>query len=206
MWTKPSPMLKMKLVKAEKRIKPVLLPEQIEAIIKTLNKNTFEGYRNLCMIMLFWDAMIRKEELTTLKTADIDLRAGILKVYGKGRKERQIPMGAKTIKTMHFFLNRWRSTYPGELVFCQRSGKPITARHCHKIIQDLGKRVAIDLYPHLIRHSAATFFIRQGGSPVILQKILGHTSLTVTQNYLHMSTQDLVDNYSRFSPANAIRI
>jgi len=93
-----------------------------------------------------------------------------------------------------------------ETVFCQRNGKPITSRHCHKIIQEIGKKAGVALYPHLIRHSAATYFIRQGGSPVILQKILGHTSLTVTQNYLHMSNQDMVDTYSRFSPSNAIQV
>lgn len=181
-------------------------PEEIQRVLQSLNKSTYEGYRNLTMVMLFWDSMIRKEELITLKIDDIDLRAGLVKVYGKGRKERQVPMGAKTIKTVHFYLNRWRNGTPGNLAFCQRSGKPITSRHCHKIIQDIGNNVGIELYPHLIRHSAATFFIRQGGSPVILQKILGHTSLVVTQNYLHMSNQDMVETYSRFSPSNAIKI
>jgi integrase/recombinase XerD len=206
LWDKPNPTHKMKLIRASKRIKPVITPDQIETILQSLNKSTYEGYRNLTMVMVFWDAMIRKEELITLKVTDLDLRGGLLKVYGKGRKERQVPMGAKTIKMLHFFLNRWRNGTQGDLVFCQRNGKPITSRHCHKIIQDIGQKVNIDLYPHLIRHSAATYFIRQGGSPVILQKILGHTSLTVTQNYLHMSTQDMVDMYSKFSPSNAIRI
>lgn len=204
LWEKSNPTHKLKLIKASKRIKPVISPEQIERAIRTLNKSTFEGYRNLTMIMLFWDSMIRKEELITLKVESLDLRGGLLTVYGKGRKERQVPMGAKTIKTIHFYLNRWRNGTAGNLVFCQRNGKPITSRHCHKIIQDIGKKANLDLYPHLIRHSAATYFIRQGGSPVILQKILGHTSLNVTQNYLHMSNQDMIDTYDKFSPSNAI--
>jgi site-specific recombinase XerD len=182
LWEKPNPAKKLKLVKVSKRIKPVVLPEQIQRVLQSLNKSTYEGYRNLTMTILFWDAMIRKEELITLKVDDVDLRTGLIKVYGKGRKERHVPMGAKMIKTLHFYLNRWRNGTPGNLVFCQRNGKPITSRHCHKIIQDIGKKVGVNLYPHLIRHSAATYFIRQGGSPVILQKILGHTSLVVTQN------------------------
>jgi len=205
-WEKPNPTRKLKLVKVSKRIKPVVTPDEIQRVLQSLNKSTYEGYRNLTMVMLFWDSMIRKEELITLKVEDIDLRAGLVKVYGKGRKERQVPMGAKTIKTLHFYLNRWRNGTQGNLVFCQRSGKPITSRHCHKIVQDIGNNVGIELYPHLIRHSAATYFIRQGGSPVILQKILGHTSLVVTQNYLHMSNQDMLETYSRFSPSNAIKI
>jgi len=206
LWEKPNPTHKLKLIKASKRIKPVISPEQIERALRTLNKSTYEGYRNLTMIMLFWDAMIRKEELITLKVDNLDLRGGLLTVYGKGRKERQVPMGAKAIKTVHFFLNRWRNGTPSNLVFCQRNGKPITSRHCHKIIQDICKKAKFELYPHLIRHSAATYFIRQGGSPVILQKILGHTSLNVTQNYLHMSNQDMVDTYNKFSPSNAISV
>jgi len=82
--------------------------------------------------------------------------------------------------------------------------RPMT--HCHKIIQEIGRKANVIIYPHLIRHSAATFFIRQGGSPVILQKIMGHTSLSVTQNYLHMSNQDMLDTYNKFSPSNAISI
>jgi site-specific recombinase XerD len=205
-WKKPNPTHKLKLIKTSKRIKPVISPEQVGQILQALNRNTFEGYRNLAIVMLFWDAMIRKEELITLRLENVDLRAGLIKVYGKGRKERQVPMGSKTIKTLHFYLNRWRQEIPGDLMFCQRDGDQITSRHCHKIIQDIGKKVGVTLYPHLIRHSAATYFIRQGGSPVILQKILGHTSLVVTQNYLHMSTQDMVDTYERFSPGNALRL
>lgn len=206
LWEKPNPTKKLKLIKSSKRIKPVVSPEEIQRALQCLNKSTYEGYRNLTMIMIFWDAMIRKEELITLKVDDVDLRGGLIKVYGKGRKERQVPMGAKTIKTLHFYLNRWRDGRKGNLVFCQRNGKPITSRHCHKIIQDIGKQAGFDLYPHLIRHSAATFFIRQGGSPVILQKILGHTSLVVTQNYLHMSSQDMIESYNRFSPSNFIAL
>lgn len=206
LWEKPNPTKKLKLIKASKRIKPVVSPEEIQRALQCLNKSTYEGYRNLTMIMIFWDAMIRKEELITLKVDDVDLRGGLIKVYGKGRKERQVPMGAKTIKMLHFYLNRWRNGTAGNLVFCQRNGKPITSRHCHKIVQDIGKRAGVDLYPHLIRHSAATFFIRQGGSPVILQKILGHTSLVVTQNYLHMSNQDMLETYGKFSPSNAISV
>lgn len=206
LWDKPNPTYKIKLIKVERRIKPVLTPEQIQTALRTLNKKTYEGYRNLTMLMLFWDAMIRKEELITLKLESIDLRAGLLKVYGKGRKERYVPMGARTIKTMHFFLNRWRADIPGDLLFCQRNGKRITSRHCYKIVRHIGENAGIHIYPHLIRHSAATFFIRQGGSPVILQKIMGHTSLNVTQTYLHMSNQDMIDTYSRFSPSNAISV
>ncbi len=204
LWDKPNPTHKLKLIRTSKKIKPVVSPEQIGKVLQTLNKSTFEGYRNLTMIMTLWDTMIRKEELITLKLDHVDLRSGLIKVYGKGRKERQVPMGAKTIKTLHFYLNRWRNGTKGNLVFCQRSGKPITSRHCHKIVQTVGQKANVNIYPHLIRHSAATYFIRQGGSPVILQKILGHTSLTVTQNYLHMDNKDMVDMYGQFSPSNAL--
>jgi len=206
LWDKPNPTHKLKLIRTSKRIKPVISPEQIEKVLRCLNKSTYEGYRNLTMLMVFWDTMIRKEELITLTLEHVDLRGGLIKVYGKGRKERQVPMGAKTIKTLHFYLNRWRNGANGDLVFCQRSGKPITPRHCHKIIQQIGQKVDVNIYPHLIRHSAATYFIRQGGSPVILQKILGHTSLTVTQNYLHMDNKDMVNMYGQYCPSNALTI
>ena len=80
LWEKPNPTKKLKLIKAAKRIKSVVSPEEIQRALQCLNKSTYEGYRNLTMIMIFWDAMIRKEELITLKVDDVDLRGGLIKV------------------------------------------------------------------------------------------------------------------------------
>ena len=78
-------------------------------------------------------------DYTGRKTSKIDLQAGLLKVYGKSSKERQVPMCARMIKSLHFYLNRWRNGTFGEKVFCHLNGKPITSRYCIRLFRTLRK-------------------------------------------------------------------
>jgi integrase/recombinase XerD len=205
-WKKPNPMHRIKRIKIEKKLKEVVTEEDVSRVISVVNKNSFVGYRNMTMLMLFFDTMIRRNELITLTIENVDLKNGIVKVFGKGRKWREVAMGTKMVKTMHFYLNRWRQDIPGDLVFCTHDGKSLDKDNVRHIIFRMGKRVGIHLHPHLLRHSAATWFIRHGGSPALLQRIMGHTSPVVTAGYTHLNSQDMVDSYQRLSPANAIRV
>jgi len=205
-WDDNSPMANIKLLKTEVIIKQVIEPEIIQKIIRSISKKTYEGNRNRIMILLFWDGMLRLNELLNLKYNDFEPETRLIKVYGKGRKERMVPLGLKTIKSLRYFIKRWRKKYSGEYLVSMRNGFPLSERHCHKIVQSLGKNSHTKLYPHLIRHSAATWYIQQGGNPVILQRILGHSSLSVTQRYLHLSNEDAINSYDSFSPSNCLKI
>jgi site-specific recombinase XerD len=118
-WTKPNPMHKIKRIKAEKKVKDVVSPEDIEQVIGKVNKRTFVGYRNMTMLMMFFDTMIRRNELVTLTLENVDLHAGRIRVFGKGRKWREVGMGARMTKTLHFYLKRYREDLPGDLVFAR---------------------------------------------------------------------------------------
>jgi site-specific recombinase XerD len=176
-----NPLQGIRLLKVAKRMKPVIGPETIQRIARSLNRKRFEGMRNLVLILLFWDGMLRSTEARLMTIDNVDLKARLIKVFGKGRKERIIPIGLNTTRIMQQYASLWRVKYPGDYFLCMRDGKPITKRHCHKIIQRLGRKVNVKLHPHLLRHSAATWYIRQGGSPAVLQGILGHSSLLTTQ-------------------------
>jgi integrase/recombinase XerD len=204
LWEGPNPLKGISLLRTSRKLKSVVTPEELQKVLKGLNTRTFEGSRNLVMLLFFWDSMIRLTEMLTLRISDIDLETGLIKVFGKGRKERMIPIGVKTVKQVQKYLHKRKC--PGDLLICMRNGEPIKARHCHKIVQSLGKKQGIKLYPHLLRHSAATWYANQGGNLAVLQRILGHTSLAVTQNYLHLTGEDLTRDYQRFSPGNAIAI
>lgn len=206
LWEQENPMAGVKLLRATKKVKPVISPEDIQKLIATFDKKRFEGNRNLVMTLLLWDGMLRMNEVLGLKVADIDLEGRLIKVFGKGRKERMVPLGVKTLRILHHYLIKWRSKLPGEFLICTRAGERLKDRHCHKIISNIGKRHGLKLYPHLLRHSAATWYIQQGGNPAVLQRILGHTSLLVTQNYLHLSNADTVASYESFSPSNCLRV
>ncbi|MBD3218989.1 MAG: tyrosine-type recombinase/integrase [candidate division Zixibacteria bacterium] len=88
--------------------------------------------------------------------------------------------------------------------FAIEAESPIKPRYMDKIFERISEKVGFKIRPHLIRHSAATWAIKNGMSPAILQKILGHSSIKTTENYLHISGQDIRESYQRFSPVNAL--
>jgi site-specific recombinase XerD len=148
--------------------------------------------------------MLRLGELLGIKLDDIDLNEKLLKVYGKGRKERYVPFSDKTAKSIHTYLIRFRKRIPGELLFPMLNGGKLTLRRAHRIFANPGTKAGLYLHPHLIRHSSASQFIRMGGNPSILQKILGHSSLSVTQRYVHLSNEDMNKAYEKFSPVSQL--
>ncbi len=206
LWNSNNPLEGIKLLKTVSKVKPVITIDDVQLVLKSLKTPVFETVRNKVMVLLFWDCMLRQNELLNLKVSDINLDNRLIKVLGKGRKERMVPMGLQTIKLLHKFLIKWRSKYAGEFLICMRNGEQVKQRHCHKIIQRLGQKQSLKLYPHLFRHSAATHYIRLGGNPAVLQRILGHSSLAITQNYLHLSNIDTVNSYDSFSPSNGLQI
>jgi integrase/recombinase XerD len=203
-WTKPNPAGRLKKIKAKKEIRDTLTPEQISLVAGTANKKIFIGYRNYCMLMLFYDTMIRRNELLTLSMDNVDLKNGLIKVLGKGNKERFVAMGTKMQKILHFYFQRWRKDLPGDLVFCTHQGRALDKDNCRQIVWRMGRKVGLHITPHKIRHSSAIWFIRSGGSPAILQKIMGHTSPVITAGYTHLDYKDLVRASQKFSPGNAV--
>jgi len=200
-----NPTTRLKKVKAPIKVKPVLTPEQMGSVLSKLNRKTFHGSRDHCMILLTFDSMLRLNELLTIRLKDIDLKSKLVKVYGKGRKERYAPFSASTAKSIHTYLVRHRKQTPGTLLFTTTDGRKIDYRRAHRIFANPGKKAGLHVHPHLVRHSAATWFAKSGGNISILQKILGHSSLQVTQRYVHLSNEDMTEAYERHSPAAALR-
>lgn len=207
LWDNGNPMEKIKFTKTERKIKPILTPEGIEKLLAVPNKRTFWGYRNFCIILVFWDTLIRLSELINIRLDDVDLKDGLLKVYGKGRKERIVPLGAKTIKSLHYYLIKHRNQIESEYLFCTSRGKPLDQRNVQRILERIGRRVGIHVSSHLIRHSAATWWIREGAQPMYLQNLMGHTSMSVTQKYINLANVDeLKKHHAKYSPADNLRL
>lgn len=206
LWEHENPMAGVKLIRAAKKVKPIITPEVFQRVIAAFDRKRFEGNRNLVMTLLLWDGMLRMNEILGLKISNLNLEGRIIKIFGKGRKERMVPCGVKTIKLIHQYLVKWRRHFPGDYLICMRNGQRLRDRQCHKIISGIGKKLDIRLHPHLLRHSAATYFIQQGGSVAILQQILGHSSLVTTQKYVHLTNSDKIKSYESYSPSNCLRI
>jgi integrase/recombinase XerD len=205
LWDNGNPMEDIRLVRAEKRVPGIIGIDEMGKLLSVPNRRTFPGYRNYCMLLLFWDTMIRLGELLSLRVSDVDLKAGMIKVYGKGRKERCIPLGTRSIKALHHFLVKFRSEVPGDYLICRKDGVPLGPRAVQHILRRIGKRAGVKVNPHLLRHSAGTFWIKSGGSSAILQKILGHTTQSTTQLYIHLAGSDVKEWHSRFSPGDRLK-
>ncbi len=199
-----NPASKLKLIKQEKKIKPVLSSEEMGLLLSKINRKTFHGARNYCMILLTYDSMLRLNEMLSIKFEEINLTEKIVKIHGKGRKDRFVPFSDKTARAIHTYIIKFRKGIKFDYVFPMNNGEKIKYRRAHHIFSQAGKKVALYVYPHLVRHSAASQFARSGGSIAILQKVLGHSSLTVTQRYVHLSTEDMLAAYEKFSPVGSL--
>lgn len=111
------PMATIKQVRAEKKIKPVVSPEQIGQILDQFDRRTFYGARDYCMILLTFDAMLRLSELLSIRMKDLDLNSRLVKVYGKGRKERYSPFSELTCRRLRSFVAQHRRQMAGDYLF-----------------------------------------------------------------------------------------
>lgn len=202
---KSNPMDQIRLVRTAYKIKTVITTEEMSNVLSQFDRQEFHGARDYCMVLLAYDSMLRLSELLTVKLSDLDLTTKLVKVTGKGRKQRYVPFSDKTAKSIHTYLVRHRKRTPGDLLFPMLDGAQIKQRRAHRIFAKAGTRAGVYMHPHLVRHSSASQFIRMGGNPAVLQRVLGHSSLTVTQRYVHLSNDDMNRAYETFSPVASLR-
>jgi integrase/recombinase XerD len=207
LWQNPNPMERISFIRTERKIKPVLSPEEMERILGSIKRNTFTGMRNYCLVSVFWDSLIRLSELINIRVDNLDLKSGSLKVMGKGRKERIVPLGAKTVKCLHRFWISQRQTIQSDYFFCDQRGRPLEKRNVQRILERLEKKTGLHITPHLLRHSGATFLALTGCPAFLLQKLLGHTTLSTTQIYINLKDDErLKQAFLKYSPMDALRI
>ena len=194
-------------------IKPPKLPQtlinplsddEIRKLLLAVQRDTLEGTRNYAILLMFLDAGVRLSELINLKMGDVDFGVGQFKVFGKGAKERLVPLGQTAKKALIRYVEQARPdpVNPTEQrVFLTVSGLPISKDSVEKIIQRLAKRTGIArLHPHLFRHSFAVRYLVNGGDVFTLQKILGHASLDMTRKYVTLASADVKEKHILFSP------
>jgi integrase/recombinase XerD len=157
--------------------------------------------------MLF-DTGIRCSELTGLRISDVNLESRLIKVTGKGNKERQVPIGAKVQKALWKYLQFQRpaaATPRYDQVFLTLEGYPIAKDRLETVVERYGQKAAITgvrVSPHTFRHTMAVFFLRNGGDVFSLQRILGHSSLEVLKGYVNLAQADISRVHQKNSPAD----
>ncbi len=202
-----NPFAAIKPPKTPKQYPKVLSEPEVLALLRTAKAqaSTWVGKRNWAMLLTFLDAMLRLKELIDLELSDINLQARSLRVrHGKGAKERYVYMGRRLTKAMRDWL-AVRGHVPGsDWVFISRSGERLDPRNVQRILERLGRKAGVKVSPHMLRHTGATLFIRNGGDPFSLQRLLGHADIQTTMIYVHMAGSALREAHAKASPVDRL--
>ncbi len=198
----------LSLPKLPKRLPTVLSLEEIERLLKTPDINTPLGLRDRAILEVLYATGIRVSELVSLPLENVETELGIIKVFGKGGKERLVPLHEEAL----YFLKRYLSEVRPSLekgkgerrVFLNKRGKPLTRQRIWQILKDYGEKAGISrkLTPHVLRHSFATHLLQGGADLRSIQKLLGHASILTTEIYTNLDLKEIKRLYEKFHPRN----
>ena len=201
-----SPINDIESPKIENKLPEVLTEDEIKRLISSVNLDSEFGQRNKTIIEVLYGTGIRVSELIGLKLSNIFFKENILKVTGKGNKERFVPLGKIAIIEIKKYLNnrdklKINSKFT-DILFLNRYGRQLTRSMIFKVINDSSKNAEIDkkISPHTLRHSYATHLLKNGADLRTIQLILGHESITTTEIYTHLDTFHLEDVLKKYHP------
>lgn len=167
-------------------------------------------YRDLSVIEMFFATGARVYEISNLKIQDIDLDNGIIKLFGKGSKERYVQIGSPEVLELvkeYYRLNQQEIDKSG-FFFVNRQGKRFSEQSIRRMIRKYSCQAGISIHitPHMFRHSVATYLLEEGVDIMYIQKILGHSSIKTTQIYLHIASKKQMEILKERHPRNQMRI
>jgi len=167
-------------------------------------------YRDLSVIEMFFATGARVYEISNLKIQNIDLDNGIIKLFGKGSKERYVQIGSQEVLELvkeYYRLNQQDIDKSG-FFFVNRQGKRFSEQSIRRMIQKYSCQAGISIHitPHMFRHSVATYLLEEGVDIMYIQKILGHSSIKTTQIYLHIASKKQMEILKERHPRNQMRI
>lgn len=193
-------------MKVEKGLPRIMSYSDIMKIINTIESSGPQGLRDLAMIELLYATGIRVSELVNLKLGDVDLNVGYLRVLGKGAKERIVPVGEYARKKIKEYLDVSRPKLLGkrisEYLFITRLGKKFTRQGFWLMLKKYAHLagIKVNVTPHVFRHSFATHLLERGADMRTLQTMLGHSDISTTQIYTHVSSEQMKKVYKRSHP------
>ncbi|MCI9586264.1 MAG: site-specific tyrosine recombinase XerD, partial [Bacilli bacterium] len=200
-----SPLENISSPKQKKELPKILSEEEIDKLLNIPLNNNY-SYRNKAMLELMYSSGLRVSELINLKVIDIDLDMALVRVYGKGSKERVIPLGEFAINALKEYITYHRSSMlkkkPCDYLFLNSRGDKMTRQAFFKILKELAKtqNIKTEFSPHTLRHSFATHLLKHGADLRSIQELLGHSDVSSTQIYTHISNEKLKENYQDYHP------
>ncbi|HBT89252.1 site-specific tyrosine recombinase XerD [Desulfobacter sp.] len=201
-----NPLKDIDIPKTGRHLPGVISVNEVEALLNACEPTTPKGQRNLAMMEIMYGAGLRVSELVFLKVVDVNLDAGLVRVMGKGAKERIVPIGSKAKDAARLWLDQGRpmalKQLSSDFLFIARAGQPMTRQAFWKIIKKYALVAGIvrPISPHTLRHSFATHLIEGGADLRSVQTMLGHSDISTTQIYTHISREYLIKMHHEFHP------
>jgi len=190
--------------KLQKLLPHVLSVQDMDHLLKQPECTSKLGFRDRTILETMYAAGLRVSEVCTLRPLDFDAQAGILRVWGKGSKERFVPLHLTAQKYLETYLNVWRPAFAPkeEIIFLNRSGTALTRQGLWKMIKRYALQAGIrqNISPHSIRHSFATHLLEGGADLRTLQVLLGHADISATEIYTHVQGKRLMDVHQAYHP------
>ena len=187
-------------IKKPSRLPTCLSLEEVEMLLEAPNMEKPSGIRDRAMLELMYASGLRVSELISLKRNNLNLKRGIVTVFGKGAKERKVPVGEFAMEYVVKYINEVRGKNKGsnsEYLFLNHAGKPISRQYFFKQVRKYAEQVGIDktISPHTLRHCFATHMLEGGAQLRAVQEMLGHSNIATTQIYTHISTKRILSAY-----------
>ena len=205
-----NPFEMLRTPKQDKKLPHFLSITEVDVLLKTPDSSTVMGLRDMAIMETLYSTGIRVSELVGLDEGSIDFIAGMIKVQGKGKKERLVPIGSPAIKAINEYIDsksmskkkEEKSVSRSEPLFLNKYGGRLTARSVARSLDKYLKVSGINLLtsPHTFRHSFATHLLDKGADLRSVQEMLGHSSLSTTQVYTHITTERLKNVYDKAHP------
>lgn len=201
---KNNPIELIELPKLKKRIPKVLSEEDINKLLTIKCNNNFD-IRNKAMLELMYSTGVRVSELINISIYDIDLTEDSVRIFGKGSKERIVPLGDMALESLKDYLKVRKEMLKKEnndFLFLNNHGKKLTRQGFFKIIKNIAKEknIKTEFSPHTLRHSFASHLLKYGADLRSIQELLGHSDLSTTQIYTHIENDTKKEIYHKSHP------
>jgi integrase/recombinase XerD len=201
-----NPIENLESPKVAKTLPEILTLKEIEQLLEQPNLQTPLGIRDRAMLEMLYATGMRVSELTHLPTHQVNLEGGYVLLYGKGSKERIVPLGSEAMKWVTLYLEKVRGTLSkgreGPSLFINRSGRGMSRQQFWKNLRKYAKLAGLRkrITPHLLRHSFASHLLERGADLRSVQMMLGHVDISTTQIYTHVTGERLKKVHRRYHP------
>lgn len=200
-----NPTIDLKYLKVTKTLPHVLSLDEVNLLLD-INLNKKQDYRDKAILELTYSSGLRISELTNLKFEDINLNENIVRVMGKGKKERIVPIGDYATHYLNIYIKEYRNLFlknkQSDYIFLNSSGNKISRQSIFKMLQKRAKEKGIktEFSPHTLRHSFASHMLENGADLRSIQELLGHSDISTTQIYTHIGDKKIRENYDQSHP------